>query len=308
MNNHHNFTAAMDRLVNKAQVAQIQVVMLEIKNILKAFKQLEKATQCELHQGHCFIDGPSGRDVHCRLGHDEMTLWAKKIFLGQATVYSAPHCLNFDRMLTKKARLLQGNSLNVHVTIKNITPIHSQDKSILVLRSYLCCRCPPTLASVISVLEDRIPESLKEAFLKSQPPKPLVLLGLCSLCLAGRHNPVPHLHIILSAWNFIPTLQVTPYKLLFLQQFDSIQTSKQVAVLGLKREGKETVIEIAATLQRYRKHPKHEDDNEIEIIDLGCKDMINVDGENEVIDGDVEDEGEDNQYLPSAEGEEEISY
>ena len=46
---------------------------------LKAYKQLEGHTRCELHRGHCFVDRTSGYDNHRRLDHAEMTLWAKKI-------------------------------------------------------------------------------------------------------------------------------------------------------------------------------------------------------------------------------------
>ncbi|KAG1837557.1 hypothetical protein DFJ58DRAFT_626668, partial [Suillus subalutaceus] len=49
-----------------------------------------------LHHGHCFIDRASGYDNHRHLDHAEMTLWAKKIVLGHATIYNPPHCLNFD--------------------------------------------------------------------------------------------------------------------------------------------------------------------------------------------------------------------
>ena len=45
----------------------------------KAYNQLERATQCEAHRGHCFIDRVNGLDNHRRLDHAQMTLWAKKI-------------------------------------------------------------------------------------------------------------------------------------------------------------------------------------------------------------------------------------
>ncbi|KAF8872379.1 hypothetical protein BD779DRAFT_1382497, partial [Infundibulicybe gibba] len=50
-----------------------------------------------LHKGHCYVDRTSGHDNHRRLNHPEMTLWAKKIALGQATIYNPPNCLSFDR-------------------------------------------------------------------------------------------------------------------------------------------------------------------------------------------------------------------
>jgi hypothetical protein len=44
--------------------------------------------------------------------------------LGQATIYNPPHCINFDRGPTKKARRSPSSSTmpEVHVTIQNITP------------------------------------------------------------------------------------------------------------------------------------------------------------------------------------------
>ncbi|KAG1735383.1 hypothetical protein EDB19DRAFT_1910647 [Suillus lakei] len=51
-----------------------------------------------------------------------MTLWAKKIALGHATIYNPPHCLNFDHGPTKKPRHSRlASSPEVHVTIQNIT-------------------------------------------------------------------------------------------------------------------------------------------------------------------------------------------
>jgi hypothetical protein len=44
-----------------------------------AYKQLEEATQCEAHHGHCYITRKGGSDNHYRLSHQEMTLWAKKM-------------------------------------------------------------------------------------------------------------------------------------------------------------------------------------------------------------------------------------
>ncbi|KAF8234676.1 hypothetical protein L208DRAFT_1006158, partial [Tricholoma matsutake] len=48
------------------------------------------------HRRHCFIDCVNGLDNHRQLDHGQITLWAKKISLGQATIYNPPHCLNFD--------------------------------------------------------------------------------------------------------------------------------------------------------------------------------------------------------------------
>ncbi|EGO04151.1 hypothetical protein SERLA73DRAFT_148783 [Serpula lacrymans var. lacrymans S7.3] len=55
-----------------------------------------------MHHGHCFIDRKHGMDNHRRLSHEKMTLWAKKISLRQASVYGPPHCLEFDRTLSKQ--------------------------------------------------------------------------------------------------------------------------------------------------------------------------------------------------------------
>src|SRR3981189_2668372 len=70
-----------------------------------------------------------------------MTLWAKKIVsvlystcscslwlmstqsLGQATIYSPPHCLNFDHGPMKKQCVSSSGSIpKVHVTIQNVAP------------------------------------------------------------------------------------------------------------------------------------------------------------------------------------------
>ena len=44
-----------------------------------AYKQLEEATRCEAHHGHCNVSRKGGSDNHYRLSHQEMTLWAKKM-------------------------------------------------------------------------------------------------------------------------------------------------------------------------------------------------------------------------------------
>ena len=44
-----------------------------------AYKQLEEATRCEAHHGHCHVSRKGGSDNHYRLSHQEMTLWAKKM-------------------------------------------------------------------------------------------------------------------------------------------------------------------------------------------------------------------------------------
>ncbi len=49
--------------------------------LFKSYQQLEKATRCEAHSGHCFVSHSGGIDNHRRLDHAEMTWcqWAKKM-------------------------------------------------------------------------------------------------------------------------------------------------------------------------------------------------------------------------------------
>ncbi|KAM6501941.1 hypothetical protein JOM56_001918 [Amanita muscaria] len=129
MKGEEDYKSALERVHQRAQNARTRAVSLEIKNIakqdapkpnskkqtrkddvppsvdhvdsetstqFKSFEQLEAATRCESHHGHCFVSRTGGFDNHHRLDHSEMTLWAKKISLGQATIYNPPHCLNFD--------------------------------------------------------------------------------------------------------------------------------------------------------------------------------------------------------------------
>ncbi|KAF8876599.1 hypothetical protein CPB84DRAFT_1828973 [Gymnopilus junonius] len=155
-----DYEAAMSRVCQKALSARSKPVSIEIKNIAKAlpskkaakrkreddippehseeldtqlgaYKQLEAILRCELHHGHCFVDRTNGMDNHRRLSHAEMTLWAKKMSLNEASKYSPPHCLSFDRPPTKKPRrsLSSSNVPEVHVTIQNIT---SEGESIVI--------------------------------------------------------------------------------------------------------------------------------------------------------------------------------
>ncbi|KAI0089837.1 hypothetical protein BDY19DRAFT_905570 [Irpex rosettiformis] len=136
-----DFRIAMDRLSARASSARTRPVCLEVKNNtprpkekgkgvqkrkreddipptpevdtpsqLKSFRQLEAATRCDKHDGHCYLERNMSGETHRSLDHSEMTLWAKKISLGQATVYAPPHCLRFDRLPTKKQP-------EVHLTI-----------------------------------------------------------------------------------------------------------------------------------------------------------------------------------------------
>ncbi|KAI0738958.1 hypothetical protein C8Q80DRAFT_1275167 [Daedaleopsis nitida] len=59
-----------------------------------------------------------------------MTLWAKKISLGEATIYDPPHCLNFDRGPAKRPRNSKPPQPppQVHVTI-HTGPMGSQAES-----------------------------------------------------------------------------------------------------------------------------------------------------------------------------------
>ncbi|KAG1725334.1 hypothetical protein EDB19DRAFT_1915147 [Suillus lakei] len=150
LNDVEAFSIAMDRLCHKAFNARTRVVALELPQgqtdyyhqskkedtraddippassdddvtQLKAYKQLESQIRCELHHGHCFVDARVAMITIVDL-ITEMTLWAKKIALGHATIYNPPHCLNFDRGPTKKPRHSRSaSSPEVHVTIQNIT-------------------------------------------------------------------------------------------------------------------------------------------------------------------------------------------
>ncbi|KAM6497032.1 hypothetical protein JOM56_007505 [Amanita muscaria] len=110
MKGEEDYKSALERVRQRAQNARTRAVSLEIKNIrdapkpnskkrtrkddvppsvdhvdsetstqFKSFEQLEAATRCELHHGHCFVSRTGGFDNHRRLDHSEMTLWAKKI-------------------------------------------------------------------------------------------------------------------------------------------------------------------------------------------------------------------------------------
>ncbi|KAF8548632.1 hypothetical protein OG21DRAFT_1387956, partial [Imleria badia] len=77
------------------------------------------------HHGHCHVSRKGGSDNHYRLSQQEMTLWAKKMSLNEATKFAPPHCLNFDcRPALKSGRRTASTSSipEVHVTIQNITP------------------------------------------------------------------------------------------------------------------------------------------------------------------------------------------
>ncbi|KAI0682754.1 hypothetical protein BC835DRAFT_1424041 [Cytidiella melzeri] len=138
LHNAEDFATAMNCLCAKAAAARTKKVCLDVKDMrtkhtweedipppvheenssqLKAFRNLAAETHCELHGGHCHVNrqaGP-GKD-HRRLDHREMTLWAKKISLGQATVFPPPNAILFDCLPAKRPRL-SGGLPEVHVTI-----------------------------------------------------------------------------------------------------------------------------------------------------------------------------------------------
>ncbi|KAI0076414.1 hypothetical protein K474DRAFT_1755891 [Panus rudis PR-1116 ss-1] len=149
------FTKAMQQLSDKVlQPRRQKTVRMEVRNVTKkegkgkgkkrgrpdssdaddeaerdvsqlnAFKDLSRHTQCDKHQGHCAPVSVGGIETHRRLSHEEMTLWAKKISLSQATIWNPPHCLNFDRPPTKKRRSSTKTKLStphLHLTIENRT-------------------------------------------------------------------------------------------------------------------------------------------------------------------------------------------
>ncbi|KIL54471.1 hypothetical protein M378DRAFT_92481 [Amanita muscaria Koide BX008] len=119
---------------------------------LKAYNQLECTIRCEAHHGHCFIDCVNGLDNHQRLDHAQMTLWAKKISLGQATIYNPPHCLNFDHGPAKKPRLSGSISSipEVHITIQNISP---EASAVPSPSSFSASSVFPPVSDVIKMIE-----------------------------------------------------------------------------------------------------------------------------------------------------------
>ncbi|KAG1859727.1 hypothetical protein F4604DRAFT_1684669 [Suillus subluteus] len=141
LNDAEAFGIAMDRLCHKGSNACTRVIALEVKNAAakqtttKAKKRTceddippaidEDSTQLKAYkQLECHIwYRTSSYDNHHRLDHAEMTLWAKKIALGHATIYNQPHCLNFDHGPANKKphHSRSGSSPEVHVTIQNIT-------------------------------------------------------------------------------------------------------------------------------------------------------------------------------------------
>ena len=72
-------TSALSKLNKRRQEEDIPPTDKNSDTQLKAYKQLEANTQCEVHHGHCFISCMGGHDNHCCLDHSEMGLWAKKV-------------------------------------------------------------------------------------------------------------------------------------------------------------------------------------------------------------------------------------
>ncbi|KAI0782608.1 hypothetical protein C8Q75DRAFT_811692 [Abortiporus biennis] len=68
---------------------------------LASFKCLDAALRCELYAGHCFVTPGNGPDSHRHLNHRDMSLWAKHMSLGKASIYSPSSSLKFDSNIKK---------------------------------------------------------------------------------------------------------------------------------------------------------------------------------------------------------------
>ncbi|KAI9454053.1 hypothetical protein BJY52DRAFT_1189175 [Lactarius psammicola] len=152
LSNEREWDSAMTRLRAKVKTACTRAVGVEVKNITKPpskaskgkekrrreddipgsvssdqsllgpFKKLEAALWCQMHGAHCLVEHSGGQNTHRRLTHEGMTLWAKKISLGQATIYNPPHSLNFNRLPMKKSRLSHKTPPEVHVAVNFASP------------------------------------------------------------------------------------------------------------------------------------------------------------------------------------------
>ncbi|KAI0751723.1 hypothetical protein C8Q80DRAFT_1268917 [Daedaleopsis nitida] len=174
LTNTEDFAAAMNRVCDKVNHTRTKPVSIDIKNAtkapapkkgkgkgkkraheddnlldtpraddpesdlqLKAYKRLEPTIRCEAHQGHCFVLRQGGQDKHRCLSHGEMTLWAKKTSLGEATIYDPPRCMNFDHGPAKRPCNSKPPQppLQVHVTINTVKPSVTSTTSTTPLSS-----------------------------------------------------------------------------------------------------------------------------------------------------------------------------
>ncbi|KAI9429954.1 hypothetical protein H4582DRAFT_2218058 [Lactarius indigo] len=89
--------------------------------------KLQQHLSCNKHSGpgkktYCLLkkSGENTEGGHEELTHEEMTLWAKHISLGKATIHTPPNVNRYDYPSTKKARTVRPTP-EVHVSV-NITP------------------------------------------------------------------------------------------------------------------------------------------------------------------------------------------
>ncbi|KAF7968352.1 hypothetical protein HWV62_30911 [Athelia sp. TMB] len=79
---------------------------------------LKERTFCSTHKKWCWLNPFSGE--HITLDVFDLTLWAKKILIGEATIARPPNTLNFDHV-RKKTRYSSSSSIPppIHVNIHN---------------------------------------------------------------------------------------------------------------------------------------------------------------------------------------------
>ncbi|KAH9067970.1 hypothetical protein EDB83DRAFT_2519059 [Lactarius deliciosus] len=89
--------------------------------------RLQQHLSCSKHSGpgkktYCLLkkSGESAKEGHQELTHEEMSLWAKHMSLGKATIHKPPNMAQYDYPPTKKARTIRAPP-EVHVSV-NIAP------------------------------------------------------------------------------------------------------------------------------------------------------------------------------------------
>ncbi|KAI0685878.1 hypothetical protein C8T65DRAFT_701336 [Cerioporus squamosus] len=143
-----DFKVAMGLVRTKALAARSKAVAVEVRNTLASYRQLEAHVRCKAHHGHCFISRGDGSDNHHRLDHRQMSLWATKMSLGEASKYSPPNALEFDHNPAKRARVSgsQAQLPQFHFTI-NTSPNHGVESAISgpsALREFSCAESGPS--------------------------------------------------------------------------------------------------------------------------------------------------------------------
>ncbi|KAI9452633.1 hypothetical protein BJY52DRAFT_1226005 [Lactarius psammicola] len=184
LNDEADWESALNSINTKITTARKNAVSLEVRNIAKpsskaskassargkrrreddapppmseeqgawhtAFKELDNALKCEAHGGHCFVDRTGGRDNHQRLDHKIMSLWAKKMSLNEATIYTPPNMKGFDRSSTKKPRHSRGTP-EVHVAVNIASPVPATGASVTsVVSDTHQDNCRPTSVSNVA--------------------------------------------------------------------------------------------------------------------------------------------------------------